>query len=74
MRCRLETGRRNQIRVHLAALGCPVAGDRKYGYRPRSGERYGRVMLHSWRLKLAHPLTGGAVEVSCEAPEVELRP
>ena len=74
VRCRLETGRRNQIRVHLAALGCPVAGDRKYGYRPRSGERFGRVMLHSWRLKLAHPLTGAAVEVACEAPEVELRP
>lgn len=74
VRCRLETGRRNQIRVHLAALGCPVAGDRKYGYRPRPGERHARVMLHSWRLQLAHPVTGVAVEASCSAPELELRP
>lgn len=72
VRCRLETGRRNQIRVHLAALGCPVAGDRKYGYRARPGERYTRVMLHSWSLKLAHPITGNRVEVVCEAPEPEL--
>jgi len=70
--CRLETGRRNQIRVHLAALGSPVAGDRKYGYRPRPGERFGRVMLHSWQLQLAHPVTGASVEVTCAAPEPEL--
>lgn len=74
VRCRLETGRRNQIRVHLAALGCPVAGDRKYGYRARPGERFGRVMLHSWSLKIPHPVTGELVEVSCEAQELALRP
>jgi len=74
VRCRLETGRRNQIRVHLAALGCPVAGDRKYGYRARPGERYTRVMLHSWSLKLAHPITGQPVEVVCEPREAELQP
>jgi len=74
VRCRLETGRRNQIRVHLAALGCPVAGDRKYGYRPRPRERYERVMLHSWRLQLAHPVTGDEVDVSCTAREPDLGP
>ena len=74
VRCRLETGRRNQIRVHLAALACPVAGDRKYGYRPRSGEDFPRVMLHSWRLQLAHPLSGRAIEVESQPREVELRP
>ncbi|MCK5943077.1 MAG: RluA family pseudouridine synthase [Planctomycetes bacterium] len=74
VRCRLETGRRNQIRVHLAALGCPVAGDRKYGYRARPGERYPRVMLHSWSLKLRHPVLGETIEVTCDAPEPELRP
>lgn len=74
VRCRLETGRRNQIRVHLAALGCPVAGDRKYGYRARPGERYPRVMLHSWSLKLSHPVTAAPVEVTCDAPEAELHP
>ncbi|MGC6486269.1 MAG: RluA family pseudouridine synthase [Planctomycetota bacterium] len=74
VRCRLETGRRNQIRVHLAALGCPVAGDRKYGYRPRPGDSYERVMLHSWQLRLEHPVGGAAVEVSCAPPERELAP
>jgi len=74
VRCRLETGRRNQIRVHLAALGCPVAGDRKYGYRAPSGERHPRVMLHSWTLKIEHPVTSALIEVSCEAPEQALRP
>ena len=54
----LETGRRNQIRVHLAALHCPLAGDRKYGFRARDGERFPRVMLHSWRMEFVHPLRG----------------
>ena len=61
VRCRLDTGRRNQIRVHMAALGCPVAGDRKYGFRARAGERFPRVMLHSWRLELRHPITGSLI-------------
>mgnify|MGYP001175132261 CR=1 FL=1 len=73
VRCRLETGRRNQIRVHLAALGCPVAGDRKYGYRPRPGDRYPRVMLHSWSLKLAHPIYHHRVAVTCDPGEAELQ-
>ena len=38
--CRLATGRRNQIRVHMQALGCPIAGDRKYGYRARGDEAW----------------------------------
>jgi RluA family pseudouridine synthase len=72
--CRLETGRRNQIRVHMAALGCPVAGDRKYGYRKREGESFERVMLHSWRLRLTHPVSGAALAVSCEPEDALLRP
>lgn len=71
--CRLETGRRNQIRAHLAALGCPIAGDRKYGYRHRADERFPRVMLHSWRLRFDHPLGGDRVEVEVVPAEVELR-
>ena len=74
IRCRLETGRRNQIRVHLAALGCPVAGDRKYGYRPRSSEGFPRVMLHSWQLRLTHPVHGGNVSVVCKPSEADLTP
>ncbi|MFM1872618.1 MAG: hypothetical protein RL398_2040 [Planctomycetota bacterium] len=74
VRCRLETGRRNQIRVHLAALGCPLAGDRKYGYRARPGERFPRVMLHSWRLSFRHPVLGTAVTVVVPPREPELQP
>lgn len=73
VRCELETGRRNQIRAHLAALGCPVAGDRKYGYRRRADERFGRVMLHAWRLALRHPILGNEVDVTAVAPEPDLR-
>jgi 23S rRNA pseudouridine1911/1915/1917 synthase len=74
VRCRLETGKRNQIRVHLAALGCPLAGDRKYGFRARTGERFPRVMLHSWRLQFRHPILGSAVAVEVQPGEPELRP
>ena len=71
--CRLETGRRNQIRVHMADIGCPVVGDRKYGYRSRQGRGFGRAMLHAWRLTLTHPLTGERLEVTAAPPDAELR-
>jgi 23S rRNA pseudouridine1911/1915/1917 synthase len=48
----LETGRRHQIRVQLAAIGCPVAGDERYG--ARSNPR-GRLCLHACLLELKHP-------------------
>lgn len=72
--CRLETGRRNQIRAHLAAMGCPLAGDRKYGYRPRPGEHFARVMLHSWRLAFEHPLLGVPVRLEVAPAELDLSP
>ncbi len=72
--CRLETGRRNQIRVHLAALGCPLAGDRKYGFRARSGEKFPRVMLHSWRLAFRHPVAGAPMRFEVPPAEAELQP
>ena len=74
LRCRLETGRRNQIRVHLQALGHPLAGDRKYGYRPRGDEQFKRPLLHSWRLHFRHPILGSPVGVEVLPPESELRP
>jgi 23S rRNA pseudouridine1911/1915/1917 synthase len=64
LRCDLDTGRTHQIRVHLAALGHPIAGDVEYGGR-RPGEP-DRPMLHAWRLRLRHPGTGA--EMSFEAP------
>ncbi|TMD72267.1 MAG: RluA family pseudouridine synthase [Chloroflexi bacterium] len=63
LRCDLDTGRTHQIRVHLAALGHPVAGDGEYGGRE---EGLGRPMLHAWRLRLRHPRTGA--EMTFEAP------
>ncbi|MGH7903584.1 MAG: RluA family pseudouridine synthase [Candidatus Dormibacteraceae bacterium] len=53
--CRLDTGRTHQIRVHLAALGHPLAGDVRYGRR-RQGDP-DRPMLHAWKLSLRHPGT-----------------
>ena len=63
---RLMTGRTHQIRVHLAALGCPVAGDFLYG---QEDERLpGRFALHSYRLCFCHPLSGGWVETQSPLP------
>jgi 23S rRNA pseudouridine1911/1915/1917 synthase len=67
LRLRLETGRTHQIRVHLQAIGHPVAGDPDYG----TGGLYGlrRQFLHAISLALTHPITGEPVEVSSELPE-----
>jgi 23S rRNA pseudouridine1911/1915/1917 synthase len=51
----LETGRKNQIRVHLSEAGCPVVGDQRYGARI-SGS--GRIHLHAHQFILHHPITG----------------
>lgn len=75
VRCRLETGRRNQIRAHMSAIGCPIAGDRKYGYRSRDQESFRRPMLHSWRLRFCMPGDPTRViEQEALPPEIELRP
>jgi len=56
LRCRLETGRTHQIRVHLASLGHPLVGDPAYG---RKGPiPFQRQALHAARLELVHPVTG----------------
>ena len=54
---KIETGRTHQIRVHMASLGYPVAGDSLYG-RARNTRYYPRQMLHAHRLSLTHPITG----------------
>lgn len=70
---RLETGRTHQIRVHLQAIGLPVAGDPVYGSRGgRSGATtrlgLGRQFLHSHRLRFVHPVTGEEVDVRSPLP------
>ena len=63
----LETGRKHQIRVHLAGLGCPVIGDTVYGAGANPARRLG---LHAWRLAFDHPATGQRVELESPVPTV----
>lgn len=60
------TGRKNQIRVQLSEIGCPVAGDRKYGALTNPG---GRLMLHNNRLSLEHPVTHEILTFNLPAPK-----
>lgn len=58
------TGRKHQIRVHLASLGAPVVGDARYGGPPAA-----RLMLHAERIELDHPLGGRRLVVESPRPE-----
>jgi 23S rRNA pseudouridine1911/1915/1917 synthase len=66
LRVRLETGRTHQIRVHLAAIELPVAGDPLYGIAGDLGLE--RQFLHAARLAFEHPITGEALDVSSSLP------
>jgi 23S rRNA pseudouridine1911/1915/1917 synthase len=65
LRVRLETGRMHQIRVHLGAIGLPVAGDPVYGV---PAPPLGRQFLHAAALAFPHPFTGERVETASELP------
>jgi 23S rRNA pseudouridine1911/1915/1917 synthase len=67
LRVVLETGRTHQIRVHMAAIGHPVVGDKPYGGSARFGLR--RQFLHAARLAFEHPVTGESVDVRSPLPE-----
>lgn len=64
----IETGRTHQIRVQLAAVGCPVAGDRLYGGAPAL-----RLLLHARRLRLQHPVGGAPLQLEAACPLELLR-
>ncbi|HEY4975947.1 MAG TPA: RluA family pseudouridine synthase [Gaiellaceae bacterium] len=64
---RLETGRTHQIRVHLAAIGLPVAGDSVYGVAHELGLE--RQFLHACRLAFRHPISGEQIEVASPLPD-----
>ena len=68
LRCRLETGRTHQIRVHLAHLGRPILGDTVYGARKPVPGLQGQC-LHAVGLRFVHPRRGEAVELCCPLPE-----
>ena len=59
----LETGRRHQIRVHLAEAGCPIVGDKKYG---AESNPLRRIALHATSLRFKHPV--GGKEMSFQSP------
>jgi len=67
LRCRLETGRTHQIRVHLATIGHPVVGDPRYA-RGRQGLLRGRPFLHAGMLSFRHPAVGESRTYSSPLP------
>ena len=76
IQCEIETGRTHQIRVHMASIGCPVAGDAVYG-RSSEDRRLKppppRQLLHAFRLKLVHPVSRAPLTLEAPIPE-DLKP
>jgi 23S rRNA pseudouridine1911/1915/1917 synthase len=85
LECRLETGRTHQVRVHLAAIGHPLLGDKTYGsgFATKANqlapaargqvEALGRQALHAYMLAIEHPLDGRRLEFRSELPDDLLR-
>lgn len=67
IRCRLETGRTHQIRVHMAHIGHPLVGDPVYGYKKQKYNLEGQ-MLHAKVLGFVHPTTNEYMEFQTELP------
>lgn len=70
VRCKLETGRTHQIRVHMQHIGHPLVGEQVYGAGRRSHHRitFPRQALHAERLGLLHPVTGAYMQWECALP------
>lgn len=63
----IETGRKNQIRVHLAELGHPIVGDKKYGSK---NDPLFRLGLHAYKLVIKHPITGQELKFESKIPNI----
>jgi RluA family pseudouridine synthase len=63
-----ETGRYNQIRLHFAAIGHPLVGERKYARGKDSPVKFRRVALHARSIRFDHPRTGKALKVRSRMP------
>ena len=61
------TGKKNQIRVHMAEMGCPIAGDIKYGAETNPARR---LMLHNYRFSIIHPVKGELMRFQLPFPQV----
>ncbi|MBQ7156829.1 MAG: RluA family pseudouridine synthase [Bacteroidaceae bacterium] len=74
MEMKLDTGRKNQIRVHMQDLGHPVVGDRKYGSTPEAygdaADAAGRLCLHAFKLEFTHPITREHLKFEAPYPDV----
>ncbi len=68
VRCRLETGRTHQIRVHMSKNGHPIVGDPVYGVKKEEFKLSGQL-LHARLVGFVHPETGEYMEFSCEIPQ-----
>ena len=68
IRCRLETGRTHQIRVHMAYIGHPVAGDLVYGVKNEKVDFVGQC-LHARKIGFVHPVTNEYLEFCSDLPD-----
>jgi 23S rRNA pseudouridine1911/1915/1917 synthase len=66
----LKTGRHHQIRCQLAAIGCPVKGDLKYGFNRSNPD--GGISLHSLKAEFIHPVSGEKIVIAAPVPEDKL--
>lgn len=66
----LETGRHHQIRCQLAAIGCPIKGDLKYGAKRSNPD--GGISLHARKIEFIHPVSKMPIEITAPVPEDKL--
>jgi 23S rRNA pseudouridine1911/1915/1917 synthase len=66
---RPQTGRTHQIRVHLAAIGCPLVLDPLYGLVKAKPSERPNLTLHAWKLSFPHPMKQGKLDIESPFPE-----